>query len=46
MNNYGKKANFKDATPNGDDFREGLTAIITVRISILSLKVKPNETGE
>lgn len=33
VNAYGKKANlFKDATPSGDDFREGLTAIITVRV--------------
>lgn len=33
MNSYGKKANlFKDATPSGEDFREGLAAIITVRI--------------
>ena len=33
MNNYGKKENlFKDATPSGEDFREGLAAVITVRI--------------
>jgi DNA gyrase subunit B len=33
MNNYGKKTNlFKDFSPGGDDFREGLTAVITVRI--------------
>ncbi len=33
MNSYGKKANlFKDATPSGEDFREGLAAVITVRI--------------
>ncbi|MCA8995959.1 MAG: DNA gyrase subunit B [Planctomycetaceae bacterium] len=33
LNNYGKKQNiFKDLNPAGDDFREGLTAIITVRI--------------
>ena len=33
MNSYGKKANlFKDFVPSGDDFREGLTAVITVRI--------------
>lgn len=33
MNAYGKKANlFKDFTPSGDDFREGLTAVITVRV--------------
>ena len=32
LNTYGKKANvFKDITPTGDDFREGLAAIITVR---------------
>ncbi len=33
LNAYGKKANlFKDATPSGDDFREGLTAVISVRV--------------
>lgn len=33
INAYGKKANiFKDYTPGGDDFREGLTAVVTVRI--------------
>jgi DNA gyrase subunit B len=33
LNNYGKKADmFKDLTPTGDDFREGLTAIISVRV--------------
>ena len=33
LNNYGKKENlFKDLTPSGDDFREGLTAIISVRV--------------
>ena len=33
INNYGKKENlFKDATPTGDDFREGLTAVIAVRV--------------
>lgn len=33
LNNYGKKQNiFKEMTPAGDDFREGLTAIVTVRI--------------
>ncbi len=33
INIYGKKQNiFKDATPAGDDFREGLTAVISVRI--------------
>lgn len=33
MNNYGKKENlFKDFFPTGDDFREGLTAVITVRV--------------
>ncbi|MEX2288576.1 MAG: DNA gyrase subunit B [Planctomycetaceae bacterium] len=33
VGNYGKKENlFKDAAPTGDDFREGLTAIIAVRI--------------
>jgi DNA gyrase subunit B len=33
LNNYGKKENlFKDLTPSGDDFREGLTAVISVRV--------------
>lgn len=33
LNNYGKKENlFKDVEPSGDDFREGLTAVINVNI--------------
>ncbi len=33
INTYGKKAGiFKDFTPAGDDFREGLTAVISVRV--------------
>ncbi len=33
MNVYGKKANlFKDYIPVGDDFREGLTAVVTVNV--------------
>jgi len=33
LNAYGKKENiFKDLAPTGEDFREGLTAIISVRI--------------
>ncbi|GAB4139617.1 MAG: DNA gyrase subunit B [Planctomycetaceae bacterium] len=33
INNYGKRTNiFKDVTPSGDDFREGLTAIVSVRV--------------
>ncbi len=33
LNNYGKKESlFKDIAPSGDDFREGLTAIISVRV--------------
>jgi len=33
LNNYGKKANlFKDMTPSGEDFREGLTAVVSVRV--------------
>ncbi len=33
LNNYGKKENmFKDITPSGDDFREGLTAVISMRV--------------
>lgn len=33
INNYGKRENlFKDFQPTGDDLREGLTAVVTVRI--------------
>ena len=33
INNYGKKQNlFKDLTPGGEDFREGLTAVVSVRV--------------
>ena len=33
LNNYGKKASiFKDLIPTGDDFREGLTAVISCRV--------------
>jgi DNA gyrase subunit B len=33
LNSYGKKENlFKDVEPTGDDFREGLTAVINVNI--------------
>ncbi|MCG8653084.1 MAG: DNA gyrase subunit B, partial [Pirellulales bacterium] len=33
LNNYGKKENlFKGAPPSGDDFREGITAVISVRV--------------
>ncbi|MEZ6132924.1 MAG: DNA gyrase subunit B [Planctomycetaceae bacterium] len=33
LNNYAKKNNlFKDVTPAGEDFREGLTAVISVRV--------------
>ncbi|HEV8001480.1 MAG TPA: DNA gyrase subunit B [Planctomycetaceae bacterium] len=33
INAYGKRANlFKDFAPQGDDFREGLTAVISVRL--------------
>ncbi|MGE0376989.1 MAG: DNA gyrase subunit B [Planctomycetaceae bacterium] len=33
LNNYGKKSGaFKDTNPAGEDFREGLAAIVTVRI--------------
>ncbi|MGQ0633077.1 MAG: DNA gyrase subunit B [Planctomycetaceae bacterium] len=33
LNNYGKKNGmFKDFEPSGDDFREGLTAVITVNV--------------
>jgi DNA gyrase subunit B len=32
LNSYGKKENlFKDLVPTGDDFREGLTAVIAIR---------------
>ena len=33
LNSYGKKAGlFKDLVPTGDDFREGLTAVISMRV--------------
>ena len=33
LNTYGRKENiFKDITPSGDDFREGLTVVISVRV--------------
>jgi DNA gyrase subunit B len=33
LNNYGKKENlFRDLTVTGDDFREGLTAVISLRV--------------
>ncbi|TWU56477.1 DNA gyrase subunit B [Rubripirellula tenax] len=33
LNNYGKKENlFKGVAPAGDDFREGITAVISVRV--------------
>ena len=33
LNAYGKKANlFKDLVPTGDDFREGLTAVLAMRV--------------
>ncbi|MEZ6059623.1 MAG: DNA gyrase subunit B [Planctomycetaceae bacterium] len=33
MNNYAKKENlFRDISPGGEDFREGLTAVIAVRV--------------
>ena len=33
LNNYGKKSGvFKDLIPTGEDFREGLTAVISVRV--------------
>ncbi len=34
LNAYGKKEDlFKDITPSGEDFREGLTAIVAVRVA-------------
>ena len=34
LNNYGKKENlFKGVSPGGDDFREGITAVISVRVA-------------
>ena len=34
LNAYGKRQNmFKDVTPSGEDFREGITAIVSVRIA-------------
>ena len=34
LNNYGKKENlFKDVQPTGDDFREGITTVISMRVA-------------
>jgi len=34
LNNYGKKEDvFKDLVPTGDDFREGLTCVISIRVA-------------
>ena len=34
LNSYGRKQNlFKDITPSGDDFREGITAVISMRVA-------------
>jgi len=34
LNSYGRKQNlFKDITPTGDDFREGITAVISMRVA-------------
>ena len=34
MTNYGKKEDiFKDLTPSGEDFREGLTAVLALRVA-------------
>jgi len=34
LNNYGKKSGlFKQLAPSGDDFREGLTAVISLRVA-------------
>ena len=34
LSRYGKKENlFKDSAPQGDDFREGLTAVISMRVA-------------
>ncbi len=34
MNNYAKAGNlFKDTAPQGEDFREGLTAVVSVRVA-------------
>lgn len=33
LNNYGKKEGlFKNSVPSGDDFREGITAVISIRV--------------
>ena len=33
LNTYGRKENlFKDVSPSGDDFREGITAVISMRV--------------
>ena len=44
INNYGKKHNlFKDFTPIGDDFREGLTAVISIRHPDPHFNAQPKE---
>ena len=39
LNTYGKKENlFKDLVPTGDDFREGLTAVISLRVPAAAVR--------
>ena len=47
LNNYGKKDDlFKDLTPTGDDFREGLTAVISrPRAASRSSKARPRPSS-
>ena len=49
FNDYARKNKLlKDSEPNlsGEDIREGLTAIISVKLKILSLKVRQNKSLE
>ena len=47
LNNYGKKEDlFKDLAPTGDDFREGLTAVIShARARSRSSKARPRPSS-
>ena len=39
MTNYGKKEDiFKDLTPTGEDFREGLTAVLALRVAASAVR--------
>ncbi len=47
LNQYGKKEDLlKDLVPTGEDFREGLTAIISMRVPIRSSKSNQNQARQ